>query len=169
MCLVVPKKGRPCSLLEFLAEITGSCQKPHLDSEQELFFTAWPCLYPCKYFKAFIYHVDIRKQGRIHRREKSWTCKQYGKAFRHQNCLQFQEKKILFHLFVTEDALKQINCLLCSLNSDGGCHSNVVCILELLEQVLKCSVYVANSLTEVYLVVHIFLLSPLFIFSCALT
>lgn len=131
------KEGQTLQSSGFLAGITGSCQKSHLDSVYKLFLTAWPCLQPCKYFKAFIYNCDIRKQGKTHTNEKPWACKQYGEVFRHQSYLQFQEKKkTLFHFFIIR-ALKQVNCLPCSPKSDFGDHSIVVCSLKLLEQVLN--------------------------------
>lgn len=89
------KEGQTLQSSGFLAGITGSCQKSHLDSVHKLFLTAWPCLQPCKYFKALIYNCDIRKQGRTHTNEKPWACKQYGEVFRYQSYLQFQEKKNL--------------------------------------------------------------------------
>lgn len=53
------KEGETLQSSGFLAGITGSCQKSHLDSGPKLFLTAWPCLQTCKYFKAFIYNVPL--------------------------------------------------------------------------------------------------------------
>lgn len=59
MCILAPKKVRPLNLL--VARIIRRCKRPDLVSGNEIFLIVQPCLYPCKYFKASVYQLEIRK------------------------------------------------------------------------------------------------------------
>ena len=114
VCMLVPKKVRPCNLV---ASVT-SCQNPDLGFRNELVLTAWPC-YPCKHFKALIYKLDIRREMRTHRKEKSYLCKQFNKDFGHDSYLQFQRDKKACFISFFHHSLEVSKLIPSSLSTNG--------------------------------------------------